>query len=186
MILEDILRDNKRASDIIRRIRTMVKREAIALAPVDPNDLIREVLGLVRADSLLRDLSISTRLSPGLPPVSGDRVQLQQVILNLIMNGAAAMKNTPPPQRELTIRTEVQGNRAVKVSVIDLGTGIDEHDTERLFETFYTTKSGGMGMGLPISRTIVRAHGGTMGASNNPEGGATFFFTLPTSDGDPS
>jgi two-component system sensor kinase FixL len=178
-ILEDIVRDNRRASEIIRKIRAMVKRDPIPFTPLDLNEVIQDVLSLVRGDSLLREMSITTELFPGLPPISGDRTQLQQVILNLVLNGAAAMKNAPPVQRKLTLRTEVQEDRSVKVSVTDAGTGIDEHNIERLFDPFYTTKPEGLGMGLSISRTIVRAHGGTMSAVNNPQGGTTFFFTLP-------
>lgn len=185
-ILEDIVRDNRRASDVIRKIRAMVKRESIAFTPLDLNDLTQDVLSLVRGDSLLREMSFITDLHQALPTISGDRTQLQQVILNLILNGAAAMKNAPPAQRRLTLKTETQGDRTVKVSVTDLGTGIDERNVERLFEPFYTTKPEGMGMGLSISRTILRVHGGTISASNNPQGGTSFFFTLPAHPGGPS
>jgi PAS domain S-box-containing protein len=185
-ILEDIVRDNRRASEVIRKIRALLKREPIRFAPLDLNDLIQDVLSLVRGDSLLQQLSITSDFSPALPPVSGDRVQLQQVVLNLVLNGAAAMKNAPVAQRKLTVTTEAQEDRTVKVSVTDLGTGIEEHNIERLFDPFYTTKPEGMGMGLSITRTIVSAHGGTISAANNPQGGATFFFSLPAYQGGPS
>ncbi|MBN2124047.1 MAG: hypothetical protein JW821_07125 [Deltaproteobacteria bacterium] len=185
-ILEDIVRDDRRASEVIRKIRSMLKREPIRFAPLDLNDVIQDVLSMVRGDSLLRQLSITTDFALDLPAVSGDRVQLQQVILNLILNGAAAMKNAPPAQRKLILRTEIREDRCVKVSLTDFGTGIDEHNIERLFEPFYTTKTEGMGMGLSISRTIIKAHGGAISASNNPQGGATFFFTLPAHRGAPS
>jgi len=181
-ILEDIIRDDTRASDIIRKIRALLKREAAAFAVLDLNDLIQDVLSLLRADSLLRELVIDAEVFPTLPPVLGDRIQLQQVIINLILNGAAAMKNTPPDQRKLIIKTAVQEEGILKVSLVDFGTGIDESAMAHLFEPFYTTKSEGLGMGLAISRTIIRAHGGTLEASNNPEGGATFAFTLPAYD----
>jgi len=183
-ILVDIIRDDTRASDIIRKIRALLKREAVPFAVLDLNDVIRDVLSLLRADSLLRELVITDDLFPGLPPVSADRIQLQQVMINLILNGAAAMKNSPPDRRKLILKTAIQGARTVRVSVADFGTGIDESAMDRLFEPFYTTKSEGLGMGLAISRTIIRAHGGTMEASNNPEGGATFAFTLPANQGD--
>jgi two-component system, LuxR family, sensor kinase FixL len=125
-------------------------------------------------------------LGPDLKMIRGDRVQLQQVVLNLILNSATAMKNAPPAQRKIVVRTAMQDGGTVKGSVKDFGTGIDENRIDRLFEPFYTTKPEGLGMGLSISRGIIRAHGGTMEASNNPEGGATFAFTLPAHDGDPT
>jgi signal transduction histidine kinase len=118
--------------------------------------------------------------------IRGNRVQFQQVILNLILNSAAAMKNTPRAQRKIIVRTAMQDSGTVKASVTDFGTGIDENNMDRLFETFYTTKPEGLGMGLSISQRIINAHGGNMAASNNPEGGATFAFTLPTYNGDPT
>jgi len=185
-ILGDIIRDDTRASDIIRKIRALLKREAAAFAVLDLSDLIRDVLSLLRADSLLRELVIDAEVFPALPPVLGDRIQIQQVIINLVVNGAAAMKNTPPDRRKLIIKTAIQEGRTVRVSVADFGTGIDESAMAHLFEPFYTTKSDGLGMGLAISRTIIKAHGGTLEASNNPEGGATFAFTLPAYLGDPA
>jgi PAS domain S-box-containing protein len=185
-ILDDIIRDNRRASNVIGKIRDLIKKKPVPSAPLDLNDMIQDALSLVGGDLDLRGLAITTDFFPALPLVVADRTQLQQVILNLILNGAAAMKATPPDQKQLIIKTEMQENLAVKVSVIDFGTGIDDHDIERLFEPFYTTKTEGMGMGLSISRTIISAHGGTISAANNPEGGATFFFELPAHQGDRS
>jgi two-component system sensor kinase FixL len=185
-ILEDISRDNARASSIISKIRAMLKKEPIHFTVLDVNDLIADVLSLLRADSILRELVIIRDFSPELPPVFGDRVQLQQVIINLILNGAAAMKQVPPARRRLEIKTENQNESAVKVSVADFGTGIDEQNAQTLFEPFYTTKPHGMGMGLAISQTIIREHGGTICASNHPEGGAVFAFTLSVQQGDPA
>jgi signal transduction histidine kinase len=116
--------------------------------------------------------------------IRGDRGQLQQVILNLILNGAAAMRNSPSGQRKIIVRTAMLDSRTVKAFVTDFGTGIDENNIERLFEPFYTTKPDGLGMGLSISQTIIKAHGGTIEARNNREGGATFAFTLPAQQGD--
>jgi signal transduction histidine kinase len=164
----------------------LLKKAPIPFAPLDVNDKISDLLSLLRVDSLLQGLSITTHFSQGLPLITGDPVQIQQVILNLILNGATAMKNIPPAQRRLMIKTELQEERNVKVSVTDFGTGIEEHHVQRLFEPFYTTKPGGLGMGLSISQTIIRAHGGTMEVSNNQGGGATFAFTLPAHQGDPS
>jgi len=185
-ILEDISRDNARASSIISKIRAMLKKEPIHFTVLDVNDLIADVLSLLRADSILRELVIIRDFSPELPPVFGDRVQLQQVIINLILNGAAAMKQVPPARRRLVIKTENQNESAVKVSVADFGTGIDEQNAQTLFEPFYTTKPHGMGMGLAISQTIIREHGGTIEASNHAERGAVFTLTFPVHQGDPA
>jgi C4-dicarboxylate-specific signal transduction histidine kinase len=130
-------------------------------------------------------LSIDTDLSPRLAVIHGDSVQLQQVIMNLILNGAAAMRNSPSGQRKIIVRTAMLDSRTVKTFVTDFGAGIDENNIERLFEPFYTTKPEGLGMGLSISQTIIKAHGGAMEARNNREGGATFAFTLPTQQSDP-
>jgi len=118
-------------------------------------------------------------LNPKLKLIHGDRIQLQQVVLNFILNSAAALKNTPQSQRKIIVRTTMQDGLSVQVSVTDFGTGIDENNIERLFDAFYTTKPEGLGMGLSISQTIIKAHGGSLKASNNREGGATFAFTLP-------
>ena len=185
-ILDDIIRDNGRASEVIRTIRALVRKEQPQQEPLDLNEMIRQVIGLLRGDFLLQGLSIGTDLSPGPATVHGDGTQLQQVILNLILNGAAAMRNAPLAQRKIIVRTAMADNLTVKASVTDFGVGIDENNIERLFEPFYTTKSEGLGMGLSISRTIIKAHGGTMEASNNREGGATFSFTLPAHLGDRS
>ena len=185
-ILDDIISDNTRAGNIIMKIRALLKREPVPFEVTDVNDLIADVLSLLRADALLPELVIATEFSTGLPRISADRIQLQQVIINLILNGTAAMKNLPPSQRKLKIKTAIEQKGTVKVSVIDLGTGIEKGAMENLFDPFYTTKPEGLGMGLPISQTIIEAHGGTMSASNNPERGATFSFTLPTVQEDAS
>ena len=184
-ILEDIIRDDRRASDVVRKVRALVKKEKPRDEPLDLNKVIEEVVDLIRGDSLLQGLSIATDLSPGLATIRGDGIQLQQVILNLILNSAAAMRNSPSGQRKIIVRTAMLDGRTVKAFVTDFGTGIDENNIERLFEPFYTTKPEGLGMGLSISQTIIKAHGGTMEARNNREGGATFAFTLPAHQGDP-
>jgi len=185
-ILEDIVRDDRRASDVVRKVRALVKKEKPHEEILDLNETIQEVISLIRGESLLRGLSITMELSQGLKRIRGERVQLQQVILNLILNGAAAMRNSPSGQRKIIVRTAMPDGRTVKAFVTDFGTGIDEKNIERLFEPFYTTKPEGLGMGLSISQTIIKAHGGTMEASNNPEGGATFALTLPAHQGDAS
>ena len=183
-ILEDIIRDDRRANDVVRKVRALVKKEKLRDEPLDLNEVILVVVDLIRADSLLQGLSIATDLSPGLAVIHGDGIQLQQVILNLILNGAAAMRNSQSGQRKIIVRTAMLDSRTVKALVTDFGTGIDEDNIERLFEPFYTTKPEGLGMGLSISQTIIKAHGGTMEAWNNREGGATFAFTLPAHQGD--
>jgi PAS domain S-box-containing protein len=183
-ILEDIIRDDRRANEVVRKVRALVKKEKLRNEPLDLNEVILSVVDLIRADSLLHGLSIATDLSPRLAAIHGDGIQLQQVILNLILNGAAAMRNSPSGQRKIIVRTAMLDSRTVKAFVKDFGIGIDERHIDRLFEPFYTTKAEGLGMGLSISQTIIKAHGGTIEAWNNREGGATFAFTLPANQGD--
>ena len=183
-ILMDVLQNNRRADGIVKRVRALSKKEPAPYAALDLTHLINESLSLIRADSLLRGSVIAEALRPDLPPVFGDRVQLQQVIINMILNGTAAMKDMPHDRRKLVVKTELLKGRDVKVSVMDSGTGIDADHVEKLFEPFYTTKPDGMGMGLAISRTIIAEHGGAIDASNNREGGAVFAFTLPVYKGD--
>jgi two-component system sensor kinase FixL len=185
-ILDDIIQDDKRAGEVIRRIRTLVKKEAPLREAVALIDIIPETIALVRNASFLGGISIVTELDSELPSVQGDRVQLQQVILNLLLNATAAMKDTPAGLRKLIITTAVQDGQTVKVSVRDRGSGIDKNFMNRIFEPFYTTKADGLGMGLSISRTIIKAHGGTIWAENNGEGGATFYVTLPLYQGEQS
>jgi PAS domain S-box-containing protein len=185
-ILDDIIRDNRRASEVLRNVRALVRKEEPRREWLDLNEAIREVALLLRGEALLQGFSVTMELSPALKRVQGDYSQLQQVILNLILNGAAAMGNAPREQRRIVVRTAMADNGWVRVSVKDLGTGIDENRVGRLFEPFYSTKPDGMGMGLSISQRIIRDHGGTMEASNNPEGGATFAFWLPAPQGDAS
>ncbi len=185
-ILDDIIRDDRRASEVVRRVRALVKKEKPRHEPLDLNEVIQQVVELIRGDSLLQGLSIRTEFSPGLATIHGDGIQLQQVILNLILNGASAMRHAASGQRKIIVRTAMADRRTVKTFVTDFGIGIDEHNIDRLFEPFYTTKPEGLGMGLSISQTIIKAHGGNMEAWNNREGGATFAFTLPANQGDPA
>jgi PAS domain S-box-containing protein len=182
-ILDDIIRDDRRASEVVRHVRALVKKEEPREESVDLNQAIREVVQLLRGEALLQEFSISLELSPDLKRIRGDYGQLQQVILNLILNSAAAMRNAPKDQRKLIVRTAMPGDGTVRASVTDFGTGLDESQIGRLFEPFYSTKAEGLGMGLAISQRIVRAHGGTLEASNNREGGATFAFSLPVLQG---
>jgi signal transduction histidine kinase len=177
-ILSDIVADDKRAAGVIRRLRTMLKKGELEHVALDVNDVVREVTDLVRSDTVLRDIPVHLDLAAGLPTVRGDRAQLQQVVLNIVLNGLEAASGSSRRARGLIIRTSMDAS-VVVVAVEDSGTGIDTADVDRLFEPLYTTKPEGLGMGLSIARTIVGAHGGELRASNNAGGGATFAFTLP-------
>jgi C4-dicarboxylate-specific signal transduction histidine kinase len=181
-ILRDIVVDDKRAGEVIRRLRTLLRKGELEHASLDVNEVVGEVARLVRSDAANRHVSVRLELTKGLPRVRGDRVQLQQVVLNLVLNALEAMRATLPRARQLAIRTSRAGESAVAVSVSDSGTGIDAQAEERLFEPLYTTKPEGLGMGLAIARNIVHAHGGNLAATNNVEGGATFQFTLPAGE----
>jgi PAS domain S-box-containing protein len=178
--LEGIIRDDRRAAEVIGRVRGLLKKEEPRHRPVHMNHVVQEILTIIRNDSVLEGLSIETDLASGLSAVQGDRIQLQQVLLNLMLNAVDAMNKTKPDLRKLIIKTESEGDRGVKISVRDFGAGIDKAHRDKLFEPFYTTKAAGMGMGLAISQRIIHAHGGSIQAENNPDGGATFYFTLAT------
>jgi signal transduction histidine kinase len=178
-ILADIVADDKRAAEVIRRLRALVRKGELAHVPLDINDVVAEVAQLVRNDVVLRKVPMTVDLASDLPGIRGDRIQLQQVVLNMVLNGLEAMLEPDGRDRALAIRTAREGDAAVMITVEDSGVGIDVDDVERLFEPLYTTKPEGLGMGLAIARTIVHAHGGQLRASNNASGGATFGFTLP-------
>jgi two-component system, LuxR family, sensor kinase FixL len=178
-IVSDIIADDKRAGDVISRLRTLLKKGDPEFVSLDLNEIVGEVAWLMRSDAIVRNLPLSLELAADLPKVRGDRVQLQQVVLNLVLNGLEAMREPHAGERTLVIRTSRDGAAAVRVEIQDAGPGIDEKDLDRMFEPLYTTKAEGLGMGLAIVRTIVDAHGGGLGAVNNPQGGATVHFTLP-------
>jgi C4-dicarboxylate-specific signal transduction histidine kinase len=178
-ILGDIVADDKRAGEVIHRLRGFLKKSNLELSALDIGELVSQVARLVSSDAIIRNVAIRLDLAPGLPPVCGDRVQLQQVILNLLMNGLDAMREPGDSERALVLRTFSTDPGQVVVAVEDSGVGIDEADLDHVFHAFYTTKPEGLGMGLAIARSIVEAHGGQLNARNNPTGGATFSFTLP-------
>ncbi len=178
-ILNDIIDDDKRAAAVIHRLRLMLKKGDLEFVSLDVNEIVSEVAWLVRSDVVIRHVSMSLELDTDLPRVRGDRVQLQQVVLNLVLNSLDAVRERDADDRTLVIRTTKDGGPAVVVAVEDSGIGIDEKDTERIFEPLYTTKQDGLGMGLAIARTIINAHGGQLEAASNIHGGATFQFTLP-------
>ena len=178
-ILGDIVEDDKRAGEVIHRLRGFLKKSNLEVSALDIGELVGQVARLVSSDAIIRNVAIRVELAPGLPSVCGDRVQLQQVILNLLMNGLDAMRESGEGERTLVLRTVDGGPASVVVAVEDSGVGIDEADLDHVFHAFYTTKPDGLGMGLAIARSIVEAHGGHLEARNNPRWGATFSFTLP-------
>jgi PAS domain S-box-containing protein len=176
--VRDIVRDGKRAGEVIARIRALTKRTSPPSEKLDVNETVREVLAIVGDEAKRKSVDIRTQFADGLSPVSGDRVQLQQVVLNLVMNGMEAMSSVGERARQLVITTRNIDSDQVQVTVQDSGTGLDPNTIGRIFEPFYTTKSGGMGMGLSISRSIVQNHGGRLWATANDGPGTSFHFTL--------
>jgi signal transduction histidine kinase len=185
-ILEDIVTDNNRAGEVIRRMRALVKKEELDFAPINIVSVINDVVQLVHSDGILRNIRVQIECQDGLPRVRGDRVQLQQVVLNLLINAFDAMKEAIATERNVKVRAKTNGAGTVEVSVRDHGTGLTSNELARIFQPFYTTKREGLGMGLPISRSIIEAHGGRLWAENNADRGATFHFTVLAIDGAPS
>jgi PAS domain S-box-containing protein len=179
--LQRIIRDGHRASEVIERIRALVKKTTSEKVRLDVNELIREVVTLAQSEVRKNQVRLRTELAADLPSLLGDRVQLQQVVLNLVVNGIEAMSKIEDRPRELVIKTQKDETGKVLVSVQDSGIGLDVENMERIFRAFYTTKPQGMGMGLSISRSIIEAHGGELSAAANGGRGATFQFTLPPS-----
>jgi signal transduction histidine kinase len=185
-ILEDIVTDNSRAGEVIRRMRALVKKEGLEFAPINIASVIGDVVQLVHSDGILRNIRVELECQDGLPTVRGDRVQLQQVVLNLLINAFDAMKEAISKERNVEVRAKTNGARTVEISVRDHGTGLASDKLAEIFQPFYTTKRDGLGMGLPISRSIIEAHGGRLWAENNADRGATFYFTVPAIDGEAS
>jgi PAS domain S-box-containing protein len=181
-ILADIVRVDRRAGEIIRRLRTLLRRGEVALQPVSVKDCLEELLRLTRSDLIARGVSVSNLASGDLPPAMTDRVQLQQVLLNLIVNACDAMESNPREERKLTLTTSVEQNE-MRIGVLDCGVGLPD-DVETLFQPFHTTKDGGLGMGLSICRTLVAAHGGRLWAEPRPERGTAFYVALPLAEQD--
>jgi signal transduction histidine kinase len=179
--LAGVVADVDRAGDIIDRIREHMKKAPPRKERIDLNAAINEVIVLAQSVIIRNGVSVQTRLTEGLLPVEGDRVQLQQVLLNLILNAVEAMGSAEAGARDLMISSE-EAHTGVLVAVRDTGPGIDRAHLERVFEAFYTTKSSGVGMGLAICRSIIDAHGGRLWAEANEPRGAVFQFTLPGAD----
>ena len=174
-----VINDGNRASQVIRRVRALANKTDIEKAPLDVNNVVRDVIALVQRELSSHGVSLRTELAANLPTILGDRVQLQQVIINLVMNGIEAMQPITDRERELVIRSGQDETHRVLLSVTDCGVGISAENANRLFSAFFTTKSSGMGMGLSICRSIIEAHGGRLSASGNEGPGATFQFVLP-------
>lgn len=182
--IQRIIRDGSRASGVLTRVRALVKKGEPAKERLDVNGVIDEVLALTEGEVRRNNVSLQTDLAANLPEIMGDRVQLQQVILNLIINGIEAMNTIKDRERVLRIRTARQNPDGVLVAMQDSGIGLAPAQFERIFEAFYTTKQEGLGMGLSISRSIIEAHGGCLSATPNEGSGATFRFTLPADAGE--
>ena len=178
-ILADIVEEDKRAGEVIRRLRVLLKKGEVERQPLPLSEVVGDALELMRSDLVNRGVTLTAELPPDLPPAVGDRVQIQQVVLNLVANACDAMEVLEPRSRRLDVRTEAVAEGCLRVSVGDCGPGLPAGVVERVFDPFFTTKAHGMGLGLAVCRTIVDAHGGQLGAAGNEGGGATFYFTLP-------
>jgi signal transduction histidine kinase len=186
-IISDIRKDDIRASEVIRRMRGLLEKHELEARPVDLNEVVQETIAIVRPDATSHEIQLEMDLAAGVRPIAGDRVHLQQVLLNLLMNAVDAAAAMPAEHRSVRVWTkEMDGE--LRVAVADTGAGIPADRISEIFEPFYTTKSGGkgMGMGLAIARHIVEAHAGRIAAQNNPDGGATVWFSVPVSAGPPS
>ena len=179
-ILSDIVADDQRASEVLRRVRAFIKKDKTPRRLVDINAIVQDVVSLLRSDANIRNVSVEVDLHPGLPLVLGDHVQLQQILVNLLMNAFDALGTAR--ERRVMVTTHKAGT-AIRVAVNDSGSGIPTADLARIFDPFYTTKASGLGMGLSIARSLIEAHGGQLWAENNKDGGATFAFTVPVMEG---
>jgi PAS domain S-box-containing protein len=182
-ILNDIAHDTTRARDVIRHLRAFVKKDVREFASLDLNETIDQVIRFLHSDIVGRNGRVDLALTPGLPPVHGDRIQLQQIIVNLIINALDAMNALPPQARRVTVMTQLETPGQVRVTVRDCGPGIPANQLDKIFEPFYTSKADGLGMGLSITRSIVEAHGGRIWAENPVGGGAAFYVTVPIAAG---
>ncbi len=176
-ILQYIINDDQRATDVIRRLRSLLKKSKPERKPIDINALINETIVLIATDATVRNSIIKTELDTNLPLVCGDRIQLQQVLLNLISNSFDALESSKGA-RNILIRTKRLDTDTIIVEVKDSGCGIPIHNIPKLFTRFFTSKPDGLGMGLSISRSIIEGHGGRLDVKNNPDCGATFYFTI--------
>jgi signal transduction histidine kinase len=184
-IISDVGADGRFASEVVSRIRDFTIKREVRLQPLDLNSVIATTLHIVAGDGQRRGVQVRRELAHGLPMVFGDRTQLQQVLINLAINGMDAMANTPRSTRCLTVRTRLGAGDQVEVAVMDCGGGIAPDHLPRLFQAFFTTKEDGMGLGLSLAQSIVESHRGRIWAENNSSGGATFHFTVPVARDQP-
>jgi signal transduction histidine kinase len=183
-ILGEIVSDDKNAGQIIQRLRALLVRGETQFDHLEIPDLLNDVLALSRGTLMERNVQVHTRIDKGMPEVRGDRVELQQVLLNLVLNACESMSTNPARNRRVEIVVNLDGDSdAVRISVLDCGRGIDVEQLEKVFDPFFTTKAGGLGLGLSISHSIIAAHGGRLWASNRSDRGAAFHFTLPATTG---
>jgi C4-dicarboxylate-specific signal transduction histidine kinase len=179
--LADIIEDDQRAGEVIRKMRGMLKKGQIQVKELDINVVAAESVRLVTSDALLRKLTIHIDLEPGLPMVTGDHIQLQQVILNLLSNAMQSMSQRPGPERSVIVRTRsVQGKDEITLDVEDSGCGVPDWQKALIFQPFFTTRNEGLGMGLSISRSIIEAHQGQLWMEDGMDGGSVFRFSLTT------
>lgn len=180
-ILADVRKEDLRANRFIEGMRLPLRKHELHLERVDVNELVAEVLSIVLPDAMRRKVAVQSTLEPGVPRIPADRMHLQQVLLNLIDNAIDAMSGTPARARHLQVSTETQDEEHVRVTVLDNGSGIDPANVDRLFDSFFTTKSDRLGLGLSMARAIVHMHGGEIWAEHRPAGGTAFIFTVPLS-----
>ena len=176
--LDDVIRNDKRAGAVIDRLRALLRKGNADMQPLNLNEVAQEVLDLTHSDLISRRMAVTVRLAGAIPPVLGDRVQLQQVVLNLVLNACDAMSDAEPDERRLTLETQVDDG-FVQLAVSDRGVGIPDEQLDAVFEPFVTFRETGLGLGLAISRSIVNAHQGRIQAENNADRGATFRCFLP-------
>jgi two-component system sensor kinase FixL len=182
-IVLDIIDDDRRAGKVIQHMRGMMTKGTSDPVVTNANALVRDVVTIMSSDTIIRNVPLTLELAPEAPRVRGDRIQLQQVILNLLMNALEAVSDQPVAERAIVVRSAQVDNEAVLVSVRDSGPGLRPGTEGAIFDAFFTTKQAGMGMGLAIARSIVEAHGGRIWATNNGDHGATFFVQLPLANG---
>jgi len=181
--IEAIAAQADRAGEIIRRIRNLVTKRELEQSTVNLNDIVREIVEMEKAEASQNNITVQTELAEDMPLVLADKIEIEQVVLNLVRNAFDAMSDTAVGERKLTIRTSRLRSDSIELAVCDTGQGLPAEDAEKLFDSFFTTKPDGLGIGLSLSRSIIKAHGGRLWAEPNPDCGATFRFTLPLKGG---